>query len=323
MRNSSLVAGLLVVAFAAIVNVALAASTISTNIQTDGTLNIATTTSSTAGVINKGGMWFLQDYADPTSDGHNLFMGLGAGNFSISIGANPTYYGSYNLGIGESALRSTTNGYSNTAIGYHAGSAYTTGNNNTVIGNQALPGDATGFLDVAIGSGAMQNGSGIYRSVGVGAYTLLGSTAGDNTAVGYSAAGGMTNGTFNTAIGENALNTNTTGVQNTALGYGADVSSNNLTNATALGYNAKVGASNALVLGGTGSTAVKVGIGTTTPATRLQISSGASATTTVTVGELGLTSSKACVNMNAADGSASSFYISAAHTLVVEAHYCN
>jgi len=66
----------------------------------------------------------------------------------------------------------------------------------------------------------------------------------------------------------------------------------------------------------------KVGIGTTTPATKLQVSSGASATTTVTVGELGLTSSKACVNMNAADGSASSFYINAAHAIVVEANYC-
>jgi hypothetical protein len=65
-----------------------------------------------------------------------------------------------------------------------------------------------------------------------------------------------------------------------------------------------------------------VGIGTTTPATKLQVSSGASATTTVTVGELGLTSSKACVNMNASDGSASSFYINAAHALVVEANYC-
>jgi hypothetical protein len=31
---------------------------------------------------------------------------------------------------------------------------------------------------------------------------------------------------------------------------------------------------------------------------------------------------KSCVNMNAADGSASSFYINAAHAIVVEANYC-
>lgn len=65
-----------------------------------------------------------------------------------------------------------------------------------------------------------------------------------------------------------------------------------------------------------------VGIGTSTPQSRLQVTSGASATTTVTIGSLGLTSSKSCVNMNAADGSASSFYVSAAHTLIVEANYC-
>ncbi|MFA6459519.1 MAG: SGNH/GDSL hydrolase family protein [Candidatus Paceibacterota bacterium] len=64
-----------------------------------------------------------------------------------------------------------------------------------------------------------------------------------------------------------------------------------------------------------------VGIGTTTPATRLHISSGASATTTVSIGELGLSTSKGCVNMNQADGSAGSFYLSGG-TLKVENNYC-
>jgi hypothetical protein len=65
-----------------------------------------------------------------------------------------------------------------------------------------------------------------------------------------------------------------------------------------------------------------MGIGTTTPTGKVEITSGTNATTTVTVGELNMTSSKSCVNMNASDGSASSFYINAAHTMVVEAHYC-
>lgn len=65
-----------------------------------------------------------------------------------------------------------------------------------------------------------------------------------------------------------------------------------------------------------------VGIGTTTPQTRLHVSNGASATTTVTVGELGLTSSKACVNMNRSDGGAGSFYINAAGVMVAESNYC-
>ncbi|MFA6459469.1 MAG: hypothetical protein WCV79_03720 [Candidatus Paceibacterota bacterium] len=70
------------------------------------------------------------------------------------------------------------------------------------------------------------------------------------------------------------------------------------------------------------SSAGNVGIGTTTPATRLHISSGASATTTVSIGELGLTSSKSCVNMNRSDGTAASFFINPAGTMVVETNYC-
>ncbi len=64
------------------------------------------------------------------------------------------------------------------------------------------------------------------------------------------------------------------------------------------------------------------GVGTTTAATKLQVTSGASATTTVTIGSLGLSSSKSCINVNASDGSAGSFYMNAAHQLVAEANYC-
>jgi hypothetical protein len=64
------------------------------------------------------------------------------------------------------------------------------------------------------------------------------------------------------------------------------------------------------------------GIGTSTPVAKLHVTSGASATTTVTIGELGLSTSKACVNMNRSNGGAASFYINAAGTLVVETNYC-
>ncbi len=70
------------------------------------------------------------------------------------------------------------------------------------------------------------------------------------------------------------------------------------------------------------TTTGNLGIGTTTPATKLHISSGASATTTVTIGELSLTSSKGCVNINRSDGGAGSFYLNGAGALVSEANYC-
>jgi hypothetical protein len=65
-----------------------------------------------------------------------------------------------------------------------------------------------------------------------------------------------------------------------------------------------------------------VGIGTTIPSTKLHVTSGANATTTVTVGSLGLTTSKSCVNMNRSDGSAASFFIDAAGVMIVETTYC-
>jgi hypothetical protein len=52
------------------------------------------------------------------------------------------------------------------------------------------------------------------------------------------------------------------------------------------------------------------------------VTSGASATTTVTIGSIGLTSSKGCVNMNRSDGGPGSFYLNAAGVMVSEANYC-
>jgi len=65
-----------------------------------------------------------------------------------------------------------------------------------------------------------------------------------------------------------------------------------------------------------------VGIGTTTPVHKLQVTSGAAATTTVTIGELNLSTSKACVNMMTSAGTQASFYINAAGTMVTELNAC-
>ena len=108
----------------------------------------------------------------------------------------------------------------------------------------------------------------------VGRYSLFSNTTGSgNSAVGYSSLTATTTGTNNTALGFFAGETNTAGNSNTLIGANADVSAAGLSNATAIGANAVVGASNSIVLGGTQTNAVNVGIGTSTPQSTLELSS--------------------------------------------------
>jgi hypothetical protein len=127
---------------------------------------------------------------------------------------------------------------------------------NTAVGRGALTPNTTGTANAAFGDWALnRNTTGI-----------------NNTAIGWSALALNTTGSTNTAVGFEALGSNSTGSGLTAIGFFAGIDALGLTNATAIGYNALVGASNSLVLGGTGSNAVKVGIGTETPTALLEVS---------------------------------------------------
>ena len=84
-------------------------------------------------------------------------------------------------------------------------------------------------------------------------------------------------GGYNAGVGMNALASNIAGEFLTCIGYLCDVGVDGLQNATAVGAYAVVGASNSLVLGGTGTHAVKVGIGTTTPSNVFTIAQNAGA----------------------------------------------
>ena len=167
-----------------------------------------------------------------------LEIGTGAnGNIFMGLGTGATTTGLYNTAFGQSAFYSNTIGGNNTALGYNALALNTTGSANTALGQAAL----------------------------------ISSNGNHNTATGKDALVLNTAGDGNTANGRSALASNTTGSNNTALGYNADVLSGALTNATAIGYNAKVNCSRCLVLGGTGTDSVNVGIGTSTPTRPLHL----------------------------------------------------
>lgn len=207
--------------------------------------------------------------------------------------------GSFNSAVGARALFHNTTGSNNTAIGYLAAEWNTTGNQNVATGHYALRFNNTGSQNVAVGANALMANTSGTENTAVGSSALSANTTGIgndafgagalrfnttgliNTALGSYALGNSTTGSSNVAIGRNALFNNTTGSSNTALGYQAGslctTGSNNtaigsftdllpnLAYATVLGSGAQASVSNAVILGGTGASAVSVGIGTTAP----------------------------------------------------------
>jgi hypothetical protein len=175
--------------------------------------------------------------------------------------------GSHNTAMGFEALHSNndtsgsgTKAQDNTAVGYLSLYSNTTADQNVATGFETLFHNTTGSANTANGAAAAYNNTIGSINVALGAYSL----------------GANTEGNENTAVGASTLVYNTTGNFNTAIGYGAgpDQNSANLTNATAIGAVATVSESNAIVLGGTGDFAVKVGIGTATPANVFTIAQG-------------------------------------------------
>ena len=220
--------------------------------------------STTGYEIQFAGTNYLFDYGSP-------FIGSGLGNSYLGFAGNSVTTGVGNVGVGSFTLVANTSGQYNTAVGLEALLTNSSGEFNTAVGTDALFANGGGTTSTGNGNTALGYGA---------AYNNL--TGYDNTAVGFQTMFNNTTGVYNTATGGHALSTNTTGNYNTAVGYQAGPTTANLTNSTAVGANALVSESNALVLGGTGSNAVSVGIGTASPLFTLDVHGTANFTGNVT-----------------------------------------
>ncbi len=203
--------------------------------------------------------------------------------------ASPTETGFYfnangtiNFATGQTFPGNALTGVVNATSYNLGGSSFATGSTSgatAYLGFAGNPG-SSGSYDIGVGYKALSSNTAGSDNAAVGNYALYDNITGNaNTAIGNYALYYNTTGGGNTATGSNALVYNTTGLGNTALGYlaGPDSASPALTNSTALGANAIVSQSNSLVLGSTnpgspGSNYVKVGIGTATPSTTMEIS---------------------------------------------------
>jgi hypothetical protein len=176
-----------------------------------------------AGALNTGTRGtFVGTYAGygNTSGVANIGVGYNSMGGNVS-----TLTGSYNIGIGESALQNNTSASNNVAIGREALSAITTTGNSTAVGTNAGKANTTGQVD-AFGFGALQSNT-------LGAYNQ----AFGGNGQGYTAAlQNNTSGQSNQAFGSAALTTNITGSYNVAMGVGALYSNSSSNYNTALGH---------------------------------------------------------------------------------------
>lgn len=210
--------------------------------QSTGQVNIlkglrleVTGNSSSTGVIFKGVDRFIHDFHPAGVDAGNTFVGINAGNFSIT---GSGIEGEFNTGIGYNALTNLTTGYGNTAIGTKSLLNNTTGYENTACGNISMLFNTTGYHNIAIGTATLVNNTIGNSNIAIGYGALAANTTGsENTASGYSSLTHNTTGNYNTAIGFNSMLQNTTGFQNTAVGHHS-LQNNTGNYNTALGYNA-------------------------------------------------------------------------------------
>ena len=222
-----------------------------------------------------------QSLFNNTTGNENTALGI------YSLFANTTGY--ENTGIGSSALASNTTGYGNTSTGWYALESNTTGNSNSAFGSGALTANTSGNFNSAFGTDALLGNTTGYDNTAFGKGVLSNNITGfQNTSTGVHSLESNSTGSYNVAGGIYALNLNTTGSDNTALGNsagmnlvtgsgnlflgsGATTTIDSVENSAAIGYNAVVAADNSMVFGGTGGLAIKAGINTTTPNSRLQV----------------------------------------------------
>jgi trimeric autotransporter adhesin len=238
--------------------------------------------------------------------GRNSLAALTTGSSNTAVGMNTLVSnttGSDNTAIGNAALSINTTGNNNTALGSVSLSANTTGYSNVALGSFAMGSNITGYENIAIGQAALTNSTSSIRNVAIGQQSMAANTTGgsnvavgwqsmftnttgdQNASLGFSSLYSNTSGFGNVAIGHSALNANTTGGGNIALGWQAGDNITTGSNNIIIGHNVEAvsdSVSNRLNIGnlifgtgvdgeGTTLSSGNVGIGTTTPGSKLTV----------------------------------------------------
>ena len=262
----------------------------------DYTTNVGIGTTSPSQKLHVVGNTKIEGVVIVNSANSSLYIG------DSNTGQSSTSTGSRNVVIGPAAFRSNTSARYNTAVGHSAMQNTTAGDFNSVLGSQAMRDNIDGDFNVAVGNQTMAFTTNSSNNTAVGYRALYQAQSGNNTGIGENALSGLQSSTSsgnNTGIGQDALTSITSGARNVGVGraagqkYGggnnnvvtandsvfigadSDPGGDNQTNQIVIGYNAIGLGSNTVVLGNNSivTTQLKgnVGIGTTSPASKLHI----------------------------------------------------
>lgn len=152
-------------------------------------------------------------------------------------------------------------GGSNLFMGYSAGREMTSATNTTIIGSSAGRNMGISVDNTFIGMSAGANAAIAQRNTYIGVNSGLNNVGSDNLFLGSNSGSASISEVSNSVFIGSESGTN---IQ----------AGNQLTNAVAIGYQSTVNANNSMVLGGTGSNMLNVGIGTTIPTERLDVNFG-------------------------------------------------
>ena len=253
----------------------LNANTGSNNIAVGASALLKNTSGSGAVAIGTNALIRNTEGKNNIAIGTNTLIYNEKANNNIAIGVtalNLNTEGTNNIAIGGEALTNNKKGKNNIALGPNTLRQNIDADDNFAIGLNALEKNTTGQANMALGNSALSRNTNGGYNMAFGYNTMPLNEGGSyNIALGYNSANQIVNGNYNTVIGTGGSYINN-GNGNISIGNSANgTDTASLDNIIAIGHGITPTTDNTIVLGNSTATGPKVGVGTYTPQSKLDV----------------------------------------------------